>query len=222
MDLRTQLARRSRDARWVAAALALGLILATVVYALVQRGSRLPAALVTNRVLLFALWYANVVLILVILFVLARNLIKLWLERRTGALGARFKTKLVATYIGLSLVPVLALFFFASQLLRGAIDRWFSASLAEVLAQGDAVSHALQDTIETRNWRDAARLALELQGHDLADPSARAAAARRLGRGREETGADLVALFDGDDFVQAVLDPRSGIADLPELGRALP
>ena len=222
MDLRAQLARRSRDARWVAAALALGLILATLVYALVQRGSELPSALVTNRVLLFALWYANVVLILVILFVLARNLIKLWLERRTGALGARFKTKLVATYIGLSLVPVLALFFFASQLLQGAIDRWFSASLSQVLAQGDAVAHALQDTIESRNWRDAARLAQEIQGQDLADPAGRTAAGRRLTRGREETGADLVALFDGDDFVQAVLDPRSGLADLPEIGRALP
>ena len=222
MDLRAQLARRSRDARWVAAALALGLILATVLYWLAQRGSALPSALVTNRVLLFALTWLNLILILVILFVLARNLIRLWLERRTRAFGARFKTKLVATYIGLSLVPVLALFFYATQLLQGSIDRWFSASLGDFLAQGESIAQTLQRTIADHNWRDAARLAGELSGLDLGEAAGRAAAARRLGRARDEIGADFVALYDRDDFVQAVLDPRSGIADLPELGRSLP
>jgi two-component system nitrogen regulation sensor histidine kinase NtrY len=222
VDFRAQLARRSRDARWVAAALALGLALATVLYWLAQRGSALPSALVTNRVLLFALTWLNFILILVILFVLARNLIRLWLERRTRAFGARFKTKLVATYIGLSLVPVLALFFYANQLLQGSIDRWFSASLGDVLTQGEGIAQTLQRTIADHNWRDAARLASDLAGLDLGEASGRTAAVRKLARARQEIGADFVALYDRDDFVQAVLDPSSGIADLPELGRSLP
>jgi two-component system nitrogen regulation sensor histidine kinase NtrY len=221
-DFRAQLARRSRDTRWVAAALAVGLVVAVVIYWLVQRGSQLPPTLVTDRVLLFVLRDLIGVLIAVILFVLFRNLFKLWNERRRRVLGSRFKTKLVATYIGLSLLPVLALFFYANELLQGAIDRWFSASLAEVLEQGNAVSQALTKTIEDRNWRDAARLARDLEGLDLADAAGRATATRRLERGRLDTGADFIALYDRDDFVQAVLDPSSGIADLPEPGRSLP
>ncbi len=221
MGLRELLSKRSRDARWVAAALGVILFAAIFVYYLIQRGRELPSTLVTNKVLLFALRNLNLVLILIIVFVLARNLIKLWLERRSRTLGSRFKTKLVATYIGLSLVPVLALFLFANELLQGSIDRWFSSSLANVLEQGNAVSQALQKTIDDRNWRDAARLARDFDGLDLDETSGRAAAARRLARGREENGADFAALFDRDDFVHAVLDPRSGIDDLPELGTAL-
>ncbi len=76
--------------------------------------------------LLFVLWYVNVVLILTILFVLLRNLFKLLVERRHRILGSTFKFKLVATYVGLSLIPVLLLFAIATELLQGSIDRWFN------------------------------------------------------------------------------------------------
>jgi two-component system nitrogen regulation sensor histidine kinase NtrY len=222
VDLRQQLARRSRDTRWVAAFFGALLLVLTVLYYLMQRGRDLPSALVTNRVLLFALRNLDALLILVILFVLGRNLVKLWIERRSRVVGARFKTKLVATYIGLSLVPVLVLFFYASELLQGAIDRWFSSSLSNVLEQGNAVAQALEGTIEQRNGRDARRLVAELQGLDLEDADARAAVGQRLERWRRETGAHYIGVFDEDVFVNAVLDPSSGLADLPEVGRGLP
>jgi len=222
MDLRQQLARRSRDTRWVVGVLGLLLVVLTFLYYMVQRGRELPQALVTNRVLLFALRNLNGILILVILFVLARNLFKLWLERRSKVLGSRFKSKLVATYIGLSLIPVLLLFFYASELLQGSIDRWFSASLSNVLEQGNAVAQALETTIEQRNQRDAARLAGELEGLDLDSADTRAAIRGRLDVWRGEIGADFIAVYDDDVFVNAVIDPQSGLADLPEVGRALP
>ena len=222
MDLRELLARRSRDTRFIAAVLGSLFLALTLGYYLIQRGRELPSALVTNRVLLFALRNLNAILILVILFVLGRNLIKLWIERRSRVPGSRFKTKLVATYIGLSLVPVLVLFFYASELLQGAIDRWFSASLANVLEQGNAVSQALRSTIEQRNARDAARLVEEIEGLDLSDPDTQASIRRRLDSWRRETEAHYIGVFDEDVFRNAVLDPRSGLADLPEIGRSLP
>ncbi len=222
LELREQLARRTRDARWVAAFLGVLLVVLIVLYYLVQRGRDLPQALVTNRVLLFALRNLNAILILVIFFVLGRNLFKLWIERRSRVIGARFKTKLVATYIGLSLVPVLVLFFYATELLQGAIDRWFSASLSSVLEQGNAVAQALEGTIEQRNQRDAGRFVGELRGIDLEDAEARAGIRQRLDRWRRESGAHYIGVFDEDVFVNAVLDPSAGLADLPEIGRGLP
>ncbi len=222
MDLRRELARRSRDTRWVVGVLAFLFVALTILYYLVQRGRELPATLVTNRVLLFALRNLNGLLIVVILFVLGRNLVKLWVERRSRILGARFKTKLVATYIGLSLVPVLVLFFYASELLQGSIDRWFSASLSNVLEKGNAVAQALQRTIEERNTNDAARMAAEIEGLDLADADTRAAVRTRLERWRAESRAEFIAVFDEDVFVNAVLDPLSGLTELPEVGRTLP
>ncbi len=219
MDLRELFAQHRKDGRYVAAALILVLVFLTLIYYLIQRGRDLPSVLVTNKVLLFVLVYADALLILVILFVLARNLLRLWLERRQRALGARFKTKLVATYVGLSLVPVLLLFFYASELLQGSIDRWFSSSLRSVLAQSSAVAQSLQQEIGDRNYREALRVARQLSSISLEETEARAALSPRLAQWRDESGVAFLGVYLETEFLNAVVDPQSGLNDLPEVGR---
>src|SRR5689334_17751830 len=148
MRLRERIERLLKNHRVLVGGLGALLLIFTSLFYLSQRGRDLPAALVTNRVLLFVLWYVNVILILVVLFVLLRNLIKLLVERRHRILGSNFKFKLVATYVGLSLIPVLALFFIATELLQGSIDRWFNTPLAPVLERGNAVAQAFYDRVE--------------------------------------------------------------------------
>src|SRR5262245_19090245 len=121
MTLRERLERHRKDNRWIAAGLGLLLLVLSGLYLFILRSRALPATLVTNRVLIFVLGYADVVLIVAVLFVLLRNLVKLWVERRHRILGVKFKTKLVATYMGLSLVPVLLLFIYATNLMQSAI-----------------------------------------------------------------------------------------------------
>ena len=220
MDLRELFAQHRKDGRVVAAALILVLAFLTLIYYLIQRGRDLPSVLVTNKVLLFVLVYADALLILVILFVLARNLLRLWLERRQRALGARFKTKLVATYVGLSLVPVLLLFFYASELLQGSIDRWFSSSLRSVLAQSSAVAQSLQQEIGDRNYREALRVARQLSSIRFEEPESRAAISPRLAQWRDESGVAFLGVYLETEFLNAVVDPQSGLNDLPEVGRS--
>ncbi len=220
MDLRERFEQHRKDGRYVAAALVLVLAVLTLIYYLIQRGRDLPSVLVTNKVLLFVLVYADALLILVILFVLARNMVRLWLERRQRALGARFKTKLVATYVGLSLVPVLLLFFYASELLQGSIERWFSSSLRTVLEQSSAVAQSLQREIGDRNYREALRVARRLSGMSLEEPASRAQLATRLAQWRNESEVAFLGVYLETDFIHAVIDPQSGLDDLPEVGRA--
>src|ERR671929_493357 len=173
MDLRERILRNRKNHRVIGAWLGLLLLLSVALFYLAERGRDLPAALVTNRVLLFVLWYANVVLILIVVFVLLRNLIKLLVERQHRVLGSTFKFKLVATYIGLSLIPVLLLFALATELLQGSIDRWFNTPVAPVLERGNAVAQALYDRIERTNLRDASLVSSEIQRFDLDDPRER-------------------------------------------------
>jgi len=167
-------------------------------------------------VLLFVLWYANVVLILIVLFVLLRNLFKLLVERHNRILGSTFKFKLVATYIGLSLIPVLALFAIATELLQGSIDRWFNTPLRPVLERGSAVAQALYETIEKHNLRDAERVLRETAGLDPRTPAER----QRLEKLLAELHLDLLAVYEGSEFVQGTVNPESGLKDLPEPRRA--
>src|SRR5215210_49014 len=219
MGLRTQFERHRKNHRLIFAGLVGLLLVLTGLFYVLQRGRDLPGVLVTNRVLLFVLWYVNVVLILTILFVLLRNVFKLLVERRHRILGSTFKFKLVATYVGLSLIPVLLLFAIATELLQGSIDRWFNTPLAPALERGNAVAQALYDRIEQDGLRDARQTLEEIEGIDLQLAEDRPRLTRRLQDllGRQEL--DLLAVYEGTEFIHAVLDSRSGMTDLPEPGR---
>ena len=65
-------------------------------------------------------------------FVLARNLLKLFAERRLGVLGSKFRTRLVVGGLLLSFLPVIMMFFFAYGLMNRSIDNWFSRPVEEV------------------------------------------------------------------------------------------
>lgn len=88
----------------------------------------------TNQQLLLfaALSVLIFVLFLSLTFVLARNLLKLFAERRLGVLGSKFRTRLVVASLLLSFLPVIGMFLFAYVLMNRSIDRWFSSPVEEV------------------------------------------------------------------------------------------
>lgn len=65
-------------------------------------------------------------------FVLIRNLIKLFAERRMGVLGSKFRTRLVVGSLLLSFIPVIVMFYFSYVLMNRSIDKWFSTPVQEV------------------------------------------------------------------------------------------
>jgi PAS domain S-box-containing protein len=87
----------------------------------------------TETLLLYALSTLNFLAFITVLFVLLRNIIKLVRERRARRLGSQFKARLVTYAIGLSLLPVLLLFFFAFGLLNRSIDRWFGEPARQIV-----------------------------------------------------------------------------------------
>src|SRR3954462_6550622 len=195
MGLREKLRRNRKNNRLIVGGLVALLLLFTGLFYLAQRGRDLASALVTNRVLLFVLWYVNVLLTLIILFVLLRNLTKLLIERRHRVLGSTFKFKLVATYIGLSLIPVLLLFAIAAELLQGSMDRWFNTPVAPVLERGNAVAQALYDEIQHRHQLAAARVLREIREVDLRDPGQLPRLNRRIQELRGELDVDFLEVY---------------------------
>jgi nitrogen fixation/metabolism regulation signal transduction histidine kinase len=76
---------------------------------------------------------AIVFLLLVTLtFVLLRNLLKLYAERRLGVLGSRFRTRMVLGALALSFAPALVMFLFAYGLMNRSIDKWFSGPVTQL------------------------------------------------------------------------------------------
>jgi two-component system, NtrC family, nitrogen regulation sensor histidine kinase NtrY len=78
-------------------------------------------------------------------FVLLRNLLKLYAERRQGVAGSKFRTRLVVVSLLLSFLPVIAMFWFSYGLMNRSIDKWFSQPVEEVRADTAAMSALLYD-----------------------------------------------------------------------------
>jgi two-component system nitrogen regulation sensor histidine kinase NtrY len=165
-----------------------------------------------NRFLIAAFIFLMVLSVgafyLLLSFILLRNIVRLAVERRSGVLGSRFRTKLVLTYVGLTFVPVILIFLIATNLLQGSIDRWFSAPVETILRGGAEVTVQVRELIEEHLQRQAAVASEEL---------GRSSGRQDLVRLQHLLGVDMVAVYAGDDLDEMVADPRRIPASLPPL-----
>ena len=79
-------------------------------------------------------------MLVALVFVLARNIIKLVVERRRGLPFARFRAKLVAVLLGMTLIPSILVLIVGSELIRNSADRWFNAPMDEVLSSANRIA----------------------------------------------------------------------------------
>ena len=107
-------------------------------------------------VLFFALTVIIVAALLVFSLILMRSLLKMGAERRSRQMGSRFKVKMVLGAMGVSLLPVVFLFFFSYALVNRTLNVWFPLPL-EIANQK---SQALLDELTTRGH---ARLSQQAQ-----------------------------------------------------------
>jgi two-component system nitrogen regulation sensor histidine kinase NtrY len=105
-------------------------ILTTIEMKFPQLGGMVP---IGNNIIIFSLININIILILLVIFLVIRNLVKLLFERKRKVLGSRLRTKLVAAFISLSLVPTILLFFVAVGFITNSVEHWFSAQVEQSL-----------------------------------------------------------------------------------------
>src|SRR6267378_4982741 len=93
-----------------------------------------------SEFVLYALSAADLTMLAALVFVLARNIIKLVVERRRALPFARFRAKLVALLLGMTLVPATLVLIVGSELIRTNIDRWFNAPMEEILSSANQIA----------------------------------------------------------------------------------
>jgi two-component system nitrogen regulation sensor histidine kinase NtrY len=80
---------------------------------------------VGNNIIIFTLININIILILLLIFLVIRNVVKLIFERKREVLGSKLRTKLVAAFVSLSLIPTVLLFIVAVGFITNSVDHWF-------------------------------------------------------------------------------------------------
>ena len=104
-----------------------------------QVGGKIPIA---NNIIIFSLININIILILLLIFLVIRNLVKLIFERKRKVLGAKLRTKLVVAFISLSLIPTILLFFVAVGFITSSVEHWFKAQVEQSLQGALEVAQA--------------------------------------------------------------------------------
>jgi len=115
----------------------------------------------TNQqaIIFYALSVLISLLFVALTFVLARNLLKLFAERRMGVLGSKFRTRMVAGALLLSFVPVMVMYWFAYGLMNRSIDKWFSTPVEEVRSDTQAIATMLAKYAQQNANVEAAAIA---------------------------------------------------------------
>ena len=111
---------------------------------------------VNSNILLFGIINLNVLLALLMFFLVLRNLAELLFESRQKLLGFKLKTKLVTSFICLSLVPSALLFFVALQFISTSMDYWFNTnierSLQESLELAQSVLQERKEQVKSESY----------------------------------------------------------------------
>jgi two-component system nitrogen regulation sensor histidine kinase NtrY len=137
-----------------------------VIVTAANRSTRFSPDFLTEFVL-YALSAADLTMLLALVFVLARNIVKLVVERRRGLPFARFRAKLVALLLGMTLVPTIVVLLVGSELIRTNIDRWFNAPMDEILAGANRIASDYYQERQQLVSDQAGRMARTLSSVDL-------------------------------------------------------
>ena len=175
------------------------------------------------RVFLYGFTLVNLTILLVLVFVLARNVIKLFMERRRAVLGAKFKTKLVIIFVSFALFPSALIVVVGSRLITTAVERWFSHPVESVLLGS-------QDVVESyyREKQDsvtfyARRLSNEISRERLLTPRRLRVLFRTMELRLTQYRLDMVNVFSSEgELLVTKMQPGLPLQDYnPDTSRRL-
>ena len=123
----------------------------------------------TDQVVLYALSMFLVAALVVFLFILARTLVRLGIERMAHKPGSRFKTKMVLAAIAISFLPVIVLFFVSYALLNRTLVLWFPRPLEIATESSRSLVNEMSRADSDRMSQIAKEVAGQISGGSALD-----------------------------------------------------
>ena len=174
-----------------------------------------PSAGPSETLLLFFLWNIVIILFLVLAFVLGRNFLKLYLERRRMVLGAKLKTKLVMFFFLFTLVPTIMIFFFASDIIGRSVESWFQTPMDSIMKDIEELSQEFYESWKPHLLHYAKLIGKEIKSEEDFQSLFSMVRSRMI-----EYNIDLVGIYSGENEVFTLINPSLPLhayRDLPPL-----
>ncbi|NBY20255.1 HAMP domain-containing protein [bacterium] len=183
-----ELKRRSRE-KVIAAGVFVTIIIFTAIEVhLLKLSSKLPFV---NSIFFFGLMNLNILLVMVLLFLVFRNALKMILDDRRGRLGSRLKTRLVVSFLLFATIPTLFLFTTSALYIKSSFDKWFNIKVEATLQRSIEVVQNYYQTTEKNASHFARKIAGSLEGNSLGGHKFY----QKLQRARNDYGLDAIEYY---------------------------
>ncbi len=160
--------RRKRELIIIAAII---VVVALMTYAqnkLIHFGANFP---ISNTILMFTMTNINLLLLILMIFLVFRNLVKLLYDRRRKVMGSKLRTRLVIAFVSLTLIPASVMFFFSMGFITTSIDFWFNVPVEQALENSLHVGRQIYGITENSNAFFLDRAAHQIKIRKLIDPA---------------------------------------------------
>jgi two-component system nitrogen regulation sensor histidine kinase NtrY len=152
---------------------------------------------ITLKIVLLFVIALTAVALLSLIFLVFKNLFRLYVENRNRVLGYRFRTKVVAIFVVIVLIPTVMLFFVASGLITTYIDHWLSPNIKEPVELSFEIAKTLYEREMQRTLQEARRA---LRGQKIPETFK----VRRLYKLPENASETLKEAFMGKEGVEVI------------------
>ena len=202
-------APKRKGPRVIGAVIVLLVVLFFTIEFIIREAQQFSPTSMTN-ILLSSLQIIVLLLFLILLFVLGRNLIKLYLERKREVAGAQFKTKLLLFFIALSLIPTFLLFLFASDLISRNIEQWFKTPIDKILDDTKSLSEGYYQNGKEITLHYAEQISQAIQENNLVNVRDRGPLMAFVRDKLKEYKVDEIGIFLNEEELFSFMNP-----DLP-------
>jgi two-component system nitrogen regulation sensor histidine kinase NtrY len=161
---------------------------------------------VADSALFLLLNAVTVFLIFLLVYLVARNLVKLVFERRRGALGSHLNLKFVVAFAVVASVPTAVLFLVSSSIVGSSIDTWFSLQIDRTLDESRRVADVYYQSQADDALRFGHRIADQVAERGLLAPDRRGDLSDFVQSKQRDYGLGVVEVFSaaGEELVVAV------------------
>jgi two-component system, NtrC family, nitrogen regulation sensor histidine kinase NtrY len=179
--------KRKRELATVLLLCLLFLFLTWFEFRLLNISQQLPFV---HSIFFFGLVNFNIILLLLLFFLIFRNVVKVFVERRGRLIGSSLKAKLVAAFSTFSFVPTILMFLVSVFYINSSFDKWFSVRMASVLKASLEVNQEYIFAAKKKNYHFAMQIAKAIE---KAPP--RASLQTQLEQMRENFSLDSVEYY---------------------------
>ena len=161
----------------------------------------------------FGLVNFNLIVLLLLAFLIFRNVVKVFSEREKGVFGRTLKGKLIAAFVGFSAIPTTIIFFVSVLYIKTSVEKWSNPQLGQVLRNAIDISVSYITSTKERNYDFAYKIEGELK--KLKDPTR---FSTLLDEAREQYNLDAVEYYTDRMIPHHLsISPDVSLTVLPEV-----